>query len=422
LHRIKREMYRPLWVLAGLILGIAAGLLLQQTPHIVTEWIKPMGTLFLKFIKMIVIPLEIFSIVAGVSGMESVTALGKLGRKVIVFYLATTVLAACIGILSADLVDVSHTALTPAAAVAADPVTVAIPNFWEAILGLVPDNPIAAMASGNLIQVVIFSLCLGGGILMLGDHKERLAEFFHDGFLALQNVVTAIMRFAPVGVFALMTAAVAETGTATLEPLLRLAAGVFLGCLIHIVLVYVPVILACQVKIPTFLRAMAEAMMVATTTGSSSATIPFTSHGLKLLGVSHSIRGFVLPLGATINMDGTAIFQSVSAVFVAGLYGLELDLLQQIVVVLVVTVASVGTAGIPAAGTVMLGMVLQSIGLPLEGIALVMGIEVVLDMGRSLVNTLGDAVCALAVSGHDRGPVDPRLKSRAGWRGPHFLE
>ena len=385
-------------ILIGLAAGIVAGILLQGAPEVANTWIKPFGTLFLNLIKMIIVPLVLASIVVGTCGLGDVKKLGRIGGKTIVYYLLTTAFAVVLGLILANIFNVGAGFVIPSEIKPAE--ASQIPKFVDTLLNIIPTNPIKALADGNMLQIIAFALILGGGIVVLGDKGKAIYDFFNSLAEVTYKITGGIMGFAPYAVFALITPVVATNGPKVLLPLLSVIVIVYAGCFLHAALVYSSTLtLFAKFSPLKFFKGIFPAQAIAFTTCSSSATLPINMRCTEEnLGVPKSISSFVLPLGATINMDGTALYQGVCALFIANVFGLELTISQQFTIVLTATLASIGTAGVPGAGLIMLTMVLQSVGLPLEGIALVAGIDRILDMARTTINITGDAACAVVMA------------------------
>ncbi len=391
-----RRVSLSVWIIVGLVSGILVGLLLQGAPQWAERFLQPIGTLFLNVVKLLIVPLVFSSITVGVCGLGDAKSVGRIGGKTIVFYLLTTALAVTVGLMAANLFPVGRGMnLTP------PPVTgqTQAPEMTSALWNLVPTNPVAALAQGNMLQIIVTALIFGGGILIAGAAGRPLfvvVESLADVMYALTG---AVMKFAPFAVFALIAPVVAQYGPAVLMDLLGVITLVYAACLVHALIVYSATVFALGRITPLrFFRTCAPAALFAFSSSSSAATLPLALEAADRLGVPHPVRSFVLPLGATINMDGTAIYQGVCALFIANAYHIPLTLMQQLTVVLTCTLASIGTAGVPGAGTVMLSMVLTSVGLPVEGVSLVWGVDRVLDMARTTLNVLGDIACSVVVS------------------------
>lgn len=397
-----KKIHLSLQILAGLVLGIVTGLCMQnpQAATLANTYIKPIGTLFLNAVKMVIVPLVFSSLVVGVSGLGDAKKLGRIGAKTVAFYLITTAIAVSIGLLMATLMQPSSGVLlnTGLAYEAKE-----APSVVQTLLNIIPSNPLKSIVEGEMLQTIVFALFIGAGIVAVGEKGKPVSDFFAGLFECMTKIVGMVMRFAPIAVFALILPIVASNGPDVLLPLLGVILAVYLGCILHAVVVYsLSVKLLAGVSPLQFFRSCAEAMVFSFTTASSSATLPFSMKAAARLGVSQPIRSFVLPLGATINMDGTSIYLGVSALFIAAVYGIPLTMAQQLTVVLTCTLASIGTAGVPGGGMIMLGMVLESVGLPIEGIALIAGIDRILDMMRTCVNITGDIACSVVVAASEK--------------------
>lgn len=397
-------------IFIGLALGIILGIILQPNPDIATKYIKPFGTLFLNLIKLVIVPLVFSSLVVGACGMDDARKLGRIGGKTVAYYMLTTAFAVTIGLILANVTNVGGGFSIP---VDATVEIAAAPNVIDTLLNIIPSNPLKALVDGNMLQIIAFALIIGAGIIGIGEKGKVLFNFFDAFAEVMYKIIGVIMQFAPIGVFALITPVVAVNGPSVLLPLLKLIIVVYAGCILHAVFTYsTTVSLFAKVNPITFFKGIAPAMVFSFTTASSSGTLPITMKSAEEnLGVSKSITSFVLPLGATINMDGTAIYQGICAIFIAQVYGIELSLTAQLTIILTATLASIGTAGVPGAGMIMLGMVLQSVGLPIEGIALIAGVDRVLDMMRTCVNVTGDAACATIVAATE-GELDREVLAK----------
>jgi Na+/H+-dicarboxylate symporter len=384
-----------LWmkIFIGLFLGVIAGLVLQEKAVL----LKPLGTLFINAIKMLIVPLIFSSLIVGMTSMKDSRQLGRIGVKTLVIYLCTTAVAVTIGL------GVSHL-VQPGAGMTIDANHVfaakEAPSFIDTLVNIIPNNPIGALSSGHVLQIIVFAIFIGIAINITGQKAEPAKQFAEAVAEIMYTLTGLVMKAAPYGVFALMAYVVGQYGIQTLLPLAKVIAAVYIGAIIHVLLVYGGgVAIVGKLNPVKFFKGIADAQMVAFTTTSSSGTLPATIRCTQdNLGVSKGISSFVLPLGATINMDGTAIYQGVCAVFVAQACGVELTLANYITLILASTLASIGTAGVPGAGLIMLSVTLTSIGLPMEGIAIIAGIDRVLDMARTTVNVTGDAMTALLIA------------------------
>ncbi len=407
-----KKMQLTTKIFIGLALGILLGIILQPNPDIASKYVKPFGTLFLNLIKLSIVPLVFSSLVVGTCSMDDVRKLGRIGGKTMLYYMMTTAFAVTIGLLLANVTNVGGGFSIPVDA----KVDIAeAPAIAETLLNIIPSNPLKALVDGNMLQIIAFALIIGAGIIGIGEKGKTLYNFFDSFAEVMYKIIGVIMQFAPIGVFALITPVVAVNGPKVLLPLLKLILVVYAGCALHAILTYTSTVsIFAKVNPVRFFKGISPAMVFAFTTASSSGTLPITMKcSEENLGVPKSISSFVLPLGATVNMDGTAIYQGICAFFIAQVYGLELSVGAQLTIILTATLASIGTAGVPGAGMIMLGMVLQSVGLPLEGIALIAGVDRVLDMMRTMINITGDAACAVVVSATegelDRGIIDKQV-------------
>ena len=395
----KKKISLTLQIVIGLVLGIIVGivLMLLKKPEIATDYIKPFGTIYLNLIKMIVVPVVLLSIIQGVISLKDIRKVGTIGGRTIVFYLCTTALAVTIGLVFANLLQVGagYNLKTEGLEYAAKEA----PSFMDTLVNIFPSNFIAPLASATMLQVIVIALFFGFGIILAGEKGQGLAGVVDSAAEVSFKVMSMIISLSGIGVFALMCPVVATNGPAVLLPLLKVILIAYLCYVIHMVVVYsASVGVFAKMSPLKFFKGMAQPMIFAFSSASSVGALPLNLEATQKLGVRKDIASFVLPLGATINMDGTAIYQGVAAIFIAQIYGIDLSFTQQLTIVLTATLASIGTAGVPGSGMIMLAMVLQSVGLPVEGIALIAGIDRILDMGRTTVNITGDAACAVCVN------------------------
>ena len=375
-----------------MVLGMAAGIYAGPgSLPFLRDWVVPAGDLFVHLIKMVMAPVILASLVCGAAKLVEVEKRGGVGVRLIIFYLLTTALAVSLGIALAAVMRPGRGMVSPLS-ISAAPAAVQIGP-----LNLAPGNPFHAMANLDMLQVIIFALCLGIGAALAGAPAKPVEKFFSGLTAAMCKMIDLIMQIAPIGVFALIMPVAALNGTKALLPLATVIVTVYLGCIFYMTVVYSGAVSILGGMSPTrFFRGVFPAMLVAFSTCSSNA-----SHSTNLectrdaLGPGGANSTHCLPLDATFNMDGTAIYQGVCTLFVAQVYGVELSLGHYAVIVLVGTLASIGTAGVPFSGLIMLSMVLQSVGLPMEGIALIAGIDRLLDMIRTTVNTAGKAACCI---------------------------
>jgi len=393
-------------IFIGLFLGIIFGLAINMFPSsyikdtiIINGVLKLVGGVFISAIKMLVVPLVFVSLIVGASSIGDPKKLGRVGTKTIMFYLFTTGIAIIIALSLASFTN-------PGVGLDLSNVIQSEPNIGEAasvidtVINMIPQNPISALASGQMLQVIVFALLTGISIALLGKKGEPALNFFVSFNEVMMKMVMLIMLIAPYGVFALISKTFATVGFDAIGPLLKYFVTVLVALGLHLFITYMTMLKVIGGLDPIqFFKNFMPAMGVAFSTASSSGTLPVTLKTAQdRCGASESISSFTLPLGATINMDGTAIMQGVAVVFIAQVYGIELTLGALLTVILTATLASVGTAGVPGVGLITLSMVLQSVGLPIEGIALIIGIDRLLDMTRTAVNITGDTVCTLLIS------------------------
>lgn len=386
-------------ILISLLLSVVVGLMagVDGLPFI-KWWIAPVGTIFINLIKMVIVPIVFTSLVVGMTSLGDLKKLGRIGIKTIFIYLFTTAIAIVIGFIVAGII---HPGIG-LEMTAGDAVKVKeAPSIMQVFVAMVPTNPVASMAKADILPIIIFALFVGVGILQVGGKKSQLLiDWFDAAAEVSYKIINMVMQFAPIGVFCLLLPVVAENGPKVLLPLLSVIACMALGSVIHAVAVYSSMARIWGNTSPLkFFRGMSEAILIAFTTCSSAATLPINMKNCQeKLGCSRDITSFVLPLGATINMDGTAIYMGVCSLFIANVYGIDLTMAQMGMIILTGTLASIGTAGVPGAGLIMLSMVLLSVGLPMEGLALVAGIDRILDMFRTTVNITGDAAVTCVIN------------------------
>ena len=385
------------WIFIALILGVLAGLALQSNPEIATTYIKPFGTVFLNLIKMIVVPLVIFTMVAGVISLSDIKRVGAIGGKTIVYYLVTTAFAITIGLVIANVFAVGADANLSTQGLEYQ--AKEQPSFIDTLVNIFPSNFIQPMSDANMLQVIVIALFFGFGILAAGKKARPVADFVNGMSEVCIKIMQVIISFAPFGVFGLITPVIASNGPDVLLPLLKLILIAYFAMILHMVVVYSGLVkLIAKMSPIKFFKNQMPAMAFAFASASSVGTLPVNMECSKKLAVSNEVSSFVLPLGATINMDGTAIYQGVCAIFIAQVFGIDLTIGQEITIILTAVLASIGTAGVPSSGMIMLAMVLQSVGLPVEGIALVAGVDRILDMMRTTVNITGDQSAAVVVN------------------------
>ncbi|MEH6825807.1 MAG: dicarboxylate/amino acid:cation symporter [Motiliproteus sp.] len=384
-----------LWkkILVGMVLGVAAGAIMGPD----AEMLKPIGTLFINAIKMLIVPLVFCSLVVGVTSMQDTRKMGRVGLKSVVLYLGTTAVAISIGLALATLFTPGEGLNMIANDVAATGKEA--PTLVQTLLNMIPKNPIGALAAGNILQIIVFALGLGIALTMCGKKAEPAVKLFESLAEAMYKLTELVMKLAPYGVFGLMAWVAGKYGLDILLPLIKVITVVYIGCLIHVLVFYTGMVsILGRLNPVRYIKGLVNPAAVAFTTTSSSGTLPATIKASREeMGVSKGISSFVLPLGATINMDGTALYQGVCALFIAQAFNVDLALSDYVLIVMTSTLASIGTAGVPGAGLIMLSLVLTTVGLPIEGLAIVAGIDRILDMARTSVNVCGDLMVTILV-------------------------
>lgn len=409
----KKRMPLALWIFVGLLVGIAAGLFLMALPNggaIANGYIKPWGTIFLNLLKFIVVPIVLFSIASGVISMQDVGKVGSIGVKTIVYYMCTTAFAVVLALILGSIAKGARlfTALETSGLEYTPPEG---QSLMDTIVNIFPSNALAPLVNATMLQVIVISLLLGFGILLAEEKGLVAAQVVDSLNEVFMKIMDLIIKLSPIGVACLICPVVVANGAEILGHLAMVLLMAYVGYIVHALVVYSATVGGLAGIGPAkFFAGMAPAMMMAFSSASSVGALPLNLECAERLGARREVASFVLPLGATINMDGTAIYQGICAVFIATAYGVNLGVGEMATIVLTATLASIGTAGVPGAGMVMLAMVLESVGLPVEGIALVAGVDRIFDMGRTTVNITGDAACAIIVSKmEDRKAARTRL-------------
>ena len=410
---MKKKMSLTTKIFLALILGIVAGIALHyllpaghlRDKVLVEGVFTVLGQAFLRLLQMLVVPLVFFSLSTGALSMGDTVSLGRVGLKTLLFYLFTTAAAVAIAILLANLIN-------PGVGInltTVEKTNVEIqeaPSIVDTILNIIPTNPIAALANGEMLQIILFALLVG---LICGQLPQKLVTFtklLHEGNDLMMRMTSIVMKLAPIGVFALITKTFTQMGLDTILPMLTYMATVISGLVVQSFGVYMLLVLIfARVDIRHFMRKIVQPAAFAFSSASSSATIPLTLKATDDMGIPRNVSAFTIPLGATINMDGTAIMQGVAVVFIANVSNIPLTMQDYLTVILTATLSSVGTAGVPGVGLITLSMVLASVNLPVEGIAMIMGIDRILDMARTATNTVGDMAVTLIVAKQE-GLVD----------------
>ena len=396
------------WILislaAGIIVGVVCSVVAPEgspfDAYVIDGVFYVLGQWFIRLMQMLVVPLVFCSIVCGAASMSDPKMLGKVGVGAILMYLCTTALAVGIAILLAQLTG-PGIGLDMDSIVEVEPKTTTTDQTMaEMLVNIIPTNVIAAMNNGTMLQIIFFALILGFVLGRLGEKVETVNRFFTQFNTVMMHMIGIVLKVAPIGIFCLICRMFAKLGLTGILPMFKFIGTVYLGLIVQLLVVYMLLLfLFTRLNPLQFLRKMAPVMLFAFSTSSSSATIPLNMETLeKKIGVDEQVASFTIPLGATINMDGTAIMQGAAVIFVAQAFGIDLSVSALLTVVVTAVSASIGTAGVPGVGTIMLAMVFESVGLPAEGIAMIMGVDRLLDMGRTAINVTGDAVVTICVA------------------------
>jgi Na+/H+-dicarboxylate symporter len=404
---MKKRMPLANKVLIALITGIAFGLIAHgffpaQFNDFFVKWIlTPVGNVFLRGIKMIVVPLVLCSLISGAASMGDIKKLGRVGGKILSYYVLTTALAVTIALIFANLFNPGMGLSMP---LPTEYKAAEIPFIMDVFTNMIPTNPIESLVKGDMLQIIIFAILFGISITLIGEPAKPLLGVINQANDIMIKIIGIVMHVAPYGVFALISKVLIAQGLDLLLPLLKYTFIILFVLLIQMLLVYgFALKILGKVSPIKFYKKYWTVMVVAFSTSSSNATIPVNLDTCqKKLGAPESISSFTIPLGATVNMDGTAIMQGVAAIFIAQLFSVDLGFTQQLLIILTATLASIGTAGVPGAGIVMLAMVLQQVGIPLEGIAIVLSVDRIIDMCRTVVNITGDAVGTVIVANSEK--------------------
>lgn len=402
---MKKKLGLTQKILLGMVIGCIFGLIVKQLPDgtikndfILNGLLKFLGTGFVSAIKMMVVPLVLISLACGASSMGDIKKLGRIGGKTLLFYLFTTCLAITIAILLALLInpgvglDMSHLIMQ-------EPTIGESQKLVDILLAMIPTNPFQSMVNGEMLQIIVFALLLGVAISIIGEKATPFKKILESANEICMKMVELIMLVAPFGVFGLMATTFVTTGFDAMVSLAKYMFVVILALAVQAFIVYTGLLKAfTNLKAKPFFRKYTKVAAVTFSTSSSNAALPVTIESMEEIGISSAVASFTLPLGATINMDGTAIMQGVATIFISQIYGIDLGFSAILTVILTATLASIGTAGVPGVGMVMLSMVLSAVGLPIEGIGLILGVDRILDMTRTTVNVMGDCVCTLIVS------------------------
>ena len=382
-------------MMIGLALGVVVGALVEQ--ETAKTFLQPLGDLFIRLIRMVVVPLVLATIIAGAAGISDTSKLGRVATKTLICYALTTAVAVAIGLVFASFIqpgvglDLSTEGLA-AKAVEAPPLT-------QTLLNIVPINPMQAMSEGQMLQIIFFAVIFGFGLSALGERGKPVLNFFELVGDTMIRVTHIVMLYAPIGVFGLIAYTVSRHGLGVLLPLFQLILSSFLATAFFVIVLLVPLVrVVTGIPMMTFYKGVFEPWLVAFTTCSSAAALPANLNAARRLGSTKAVASFSIPLGNTINMNGTAIYMGVCSIFAAEVYGLDLTMADQLTIVLMGVLAAVGTAGVPGAGLIMTTVVFTQVGIPLEAVALIAGVDRILDMIRTSINVVGDVASAVIVT------------------------
>ncbi|MFB9219204.1 glutamate/aspartate:proton symporter GltP [Kurthia sibirica] len=390
-------------ILIGLVLGVIVGALFYGNDN-VTKYLQPVGTIFMNMIKMIVVPIIISTLILGVAGTGDMKKLGKLGLKTIIYFEIITTVAILIGIVAANIfkpgkgVDMSHLTKGDISQFQNTTEAVSHSGFAETLINIVPTNIISAMASGNMLAIIFFSVLFGLGVAAIGEKGKPVLAFFSGVADAMFWVTNTIMKFAPIGVFALISVTVSTFGVKSLIPLSKLALLVYAAMIFFIFVVLGIVAKMAKISIIKLIKVLKEELILAFSTSSSETVLPRVMKKMENLGAPKDVVSFVVPTGYSFNLDGSTLYQSIAALFIAQMYNIDLSIGQQLTLIITLMITSKGIAGVPGVSFVVLLSTLGTVGIPLEGLAFILGIDRILDMGRTVVNVVGNSLASLVMA------------------------
>ncbi len=382
-------------MMIGLAVGVIVGAMVDA--QFAKTYFQPLGTLFIRLIRMVVVPLVFATIVAGAAGISDTAKLGRVATKTLLVYAVTTAIAVAMGLLFANWIDPGVGISLSTEGLKAK--AVSAPSLVDTLLDIVPINPMEALAKGAILQVIFFAVLFGFGLAALGERGKPVLSFFELVGDVMIRVTNIVMKYAPIGVFGLISYTVAQHGLAVLLPLFKLILTSFLATAVLVLFILTPmVMLLGRTKPGIFFKGIFEPWLIAFTTCSSAAALPANLAAARRLGSTKAVASFSIPLGNTINMNGTAVYMGVCSVFAAEVYGIDLTMADQATIVLMGVIAAVGTAGVPGAGLIMTTVVFTQVGIPLEAVALIAGVDRILDMIRTSINVVGDVASAIVVT------------------------
>ena len=401
----KKKLNLPALILIALAAGIIVGLIcyFTGTASFTANYLKPIGTIFINLLKFIVVPIVLLSMIDGIISMGDLKKVGSVGWKTVVYFLVTTAIACVIGLVIGGLFDGAgwfpQLALEEGAVW--DKATSA--NFMDTIVNIFPSNLWSPLVNATMLQVIVIALLIGGGILAAGERGQLAVSMVDSLYAVFEKIMDFIIKLSPIGVFTMMAWVVATQGADILGPIALVLLAAYIGYVIHAIVVYsLSAQLFAKISPIAFFKGAAAAMIFAFTSASSVATLPVSKECADKMGAENDVSSFVLPLGATINMDGTAVYQCVATIFLAACCGVDLGFGELVIVVVTATLASIGTAGVSGAGVIMLAMVLETIGVPVEMIMIIYGVDRLFDMGRTTLNITGDIACSLCVTSWEK--------------------
>ena len=404
----KKKMSLPLQIFIAMVAGIAVGLIcyFAGVADFTTEYLKPFGTIFVNLLKFIVVPVVLFSMIDGIISMGDMKKVGSVGWKTVAYFLVTTAIACVIGLVMANIFNNAGLFPTLSLEAGAEWTGATSAKFMDTLVGMFPSNMWQSFSSANMLQVIIIALMFGGSILAAGEKAKLCRDIVSSFYSVIEKLMAFVISLSPIGVFTMMAWVVATQGPAILGNLALVLLCAYIAYVLHAVLVYsLSAKLFAHISPIAFFKGASAAMIFAFTSTSSAATLPVSKEAADELGADGDVSSFVLPLGATINMDGTAIYQCVATIFLATCCGMHLTVGQMVTIVVTATLASIGTAGTPGAGMIMLAMVLTAMGIDVNMIMIIYGIARLFDMGRTCLNVTGDISCALCVTEWEREKV-----------------
>jgi len=397
----KKKLTLPVQIVIALVLGVVVGLIcyFAGVPEFTTNYLKPFGTIFVNLLKFIVVPVVLLSMIEGIVSMGDMKKVGSIGWKTVAFFMCTTAIACVIGLVLGNIFNGAGLFPVLELAEGATWEGATSSNFMDTLVNMFPSNMWKAFVNADMLQVIIIALFLGGSMIAAGDKAKLCKDFVSSAYAVIEQLMSFIISLSPIGVFTMMAWVVATQGVEILGSLALVLLCAYLAYAIHAIFVYSFAAKAFAGVSPLkFFKGAASAMIFAFTSTSSAATLPVSKDCARNLGADEEVSAFVLPLGATINMDGTAIYQCVATIFLATCCGVQLTLGQMVTVVVTATLASIGTAGVSGAGMIMLAMVLTAMGIPVDMIMIIYGVDRLFDMGRTCLNVTGDISGALCVS------------------------